>query len=102
MAAFTAREEGTLSVRKGELVEVIDTTRNEWTLIRTVDREPREGWIPSDFIKRYNYMEPYGKWAHLRERKPQTTWTISSIYLYTTANYWRSVSKTCILKCDTR
>ena len=61
IADFVAQEEGTLSVRKGELVEVIDTSRNEWTLIRTVDREPREGWIPSDFIKRYNYLDSYGK-----------------------------------------
>ena len=66
MAAFIGQEEGTLSVQKGELVEVIDTSRNEWTLIRTVDREPKEGWIPSDFIKRYNYMDPYGKCVHLR------------------------------------
>ena len=69
MADFIAREEGTLSVRKGELVEVIDTSRNSWTLIRTVNREPREGWIPSEFIKRYNYMDPYSEPTGRGERE---------------------------------
>lgn len=60
MADFSAQEEGTLSIRKGEVVEVIDSSRNKWALVRTIDREPSEGWIPSEFIRRYNYMDPYG------------------------------------------
>ena len=54
LADYTAGEEGTVSVSKGNLVEVIDNTQTDWALIRTIGQYPKEGWVPGDFISPYN------------------------------------------------
>ena len=43
-----------LSVSEGELVEVIDTSRNEWCLVRTASRDMLEGWVPAAYLKPYD------------------------------------------------
>ena len=57
MADYVAGDEGTVSVNKGNLVEVIDNSQAEWALIRTIGQYPQEGWIPSDFISPYNISD---------------------------------------------
>ncbi len=42
-----------LTVHEGELVEVIDTSRNEWCLVRPSGRE-EEGWVPAAYLKPYD------------------------------------------------
>lgn len=54
LADYAADEEGTVSVSKGNLVEVIDNTQTDWALIRTIGQYPKEGWVPSEFISPYN------------------------------------------------
>lgn len=56
---YKASEDGTISVEGGELVEVIDSTPSQWSFIRTVDRHPIEGWIPTEFIKPYNFSSSH-------------------------------------------
>ncbi len=53
LADYTATELGMLSVNEGEMVEVIDTSRNEWCLVKPMSR-PSEGWVPTA------YLSPYG------------------------------------------
>jgi serine/threonine protein kinase len=45
----------TISVARGDIVEVVETSSNQWSLIRTMDMVPREGWIPSEFVELYDY-----------------------------------------------
>ena len=39
-----------LSVNEGELVEVLDTSRNEWCLVKPVSRSSLEGWVPMAYL----------------------------------------------------
>ena len=52
---------GTVRVSQGDLVEVIDISRNEWCLVRPVARSAEEeeegeegGWVPAGFLKPYS------------------------------------------------
>lgn len=57
LAQYSASDEGTISVNEGELVEVIDNSRNKWSLVKTIGRQPREGWIPTEYIVPYNFSD---------------------------------------------
>ena len=57
LATYKASDEGTISINQGELVEVIDNSRNKWSLVRTLGRQPREGWIPTEYITPYNFSD---------------------------------------------
>ena len=54
LADYEATEPGMLSVHEGELVEVLDISRNDWCLIRPASRQSMEGWVPTAFLKPYN------------------------------------------------
>ena len=54
LADYTATESGMLSVREGELVEVLDISRNEWCLVHPSTRPLDEGWVPMGYLKPYN------------------------------------------------
>ena len=72
LADYPGEEEGTVRVWQGDLVEVIDISRNEWCLIRPVlhseetagkkEEEEEEGvgeweeegWVPAGFLKPYS------------------------------------------------
>ena len=66
LADYPGEEEGTVRVWRGDLVEVIDISRNEWCLVRPVVRaecegeegegegEEEEGWVPAGFLKPYS------------------------------------------------
>lgn len=54
LADYVATEAGMLTVSEGELVEVMDTSRNEWCLVRPMTRPSLEGWIPMA------YLSPFG------------------------------------------
>ena len=69
LADYPGEEEGTVRVWQGDLVEVIDISRNEWCLIRPVLRSEEtareeeeegvgeweeEGWVPAGFLKPYS------------------------------------------------
>ena len=43
-----------LTVYEGELVEVIDISRNEWCLVRPIARVAVEGWVPATYLKPYD------------------------------------------------
>lgn len=60
LADYIAEDEGAVSVTKGCLVEVIDRSQTQWSLIRTIGRYPCEGWIPTEFITPYNFCEQQG------------------------------------------
>jgi len=51
-----------LTVYSGELVEVIDISRNEWCLVKTMARDTVEGWVPAAYLKPYD-SGGYGKLA---------------------------------------
>ena len=59
LADYPGDEEGTVRVWQGDLVEVIDISRNEWCLVRLVGRigmegEGEEGWVPAGYLKPYS------------------------------------------------
>ena len=54
LADYHAEESGTLTVFKDDLVEVFDTSRNEWCLVQPVGREDEEGWVPASYLKPYS------------------------------------------------
>ena len=62
LADYPGEEEGTVRVWAGDLVEVVDISRNEWCLVRPVDRSggqdeqqvEEEGWVPAAFLKPYS------------------------------------------------
>ncbi len=60
LADYKATEGGMLSVGEGELVEVLDISRNEWCLVRPSTRPLEEGWVPMGYLKPYNSRD-YGK-----------------------------------------
>lgn len=43
-----------LSVSEGELVEVLETSSNEWCLVKSMSRPSTDGWVPTA------YLCPYG------------------------------------------
>ena len=49
-----------LSVHEGELVEVMDISRNEWCLVQPSSRQSVEGWVPTAYLKPYD-AGGYGK-----------------------------------------
>ena len=53
-----------LSVHEGELVEVMDISRNEWCLVQPSSRQSVEGWVPTAYLKPYD-AGGYGKSAKL-------------------------------------
>ena len=54
LADYQATESGMLTVYEGELVEVIDISRNEWCLVRPIARVAVEGWVPATYLKPYD------------------------------------------------
>lgn len=62
LANYEATESGMLTVYTGELVEVIDISRNEWCLVKTTARDTVEGWVPAAYLKPYD-SGGYGKLA---------------------------------------
>ncbi|CAI8009161.1 Kalirin, partial [Geodia barretti] len=84
LADYPGEEEGTVRVWQGDLVEVIDISRNEWCLIRPVlhseetagkkEEEEEEGvgeweeegWVPAGFLKPYSgggFAYPFPRFA---------------------------------------
>ena len=61
---YTATEPGMLSVHEGELVEVMDISRNEWCLVQPSSRQSVEGWVPTAYLKPYD-AGGYGKLPEL-------------------------------------
>ena len=53
-----------LSVHEGELVEVMDISRNEWCLVQPSSRQSVEGWVPTAYLKPYD-AGGYGKLPEL-------------------------------------
>lgn len=51
IAAFEDNSEGILSLREGDVVEVVDQSEGEWWLVKLNDRE---GWAPSNYLKQYD------------------------------------------------
>lgn len=47
---YTATEPSMLSVKKGELVKILDRSKNDWCLIRPSSRADVEGWVPATFL----------------------------------------------------
>ncbi len=52
-----------LTVHEGEMVEVIDTSRNEWCLVRPSGRGEEEGWVPAAYLKPYD-VGSYGEFVY--------------------------------------
>lgn len=50
LADYTATEPGMLSVSEGELVELIETSSNEWCLVRSRTRPSMDGWVPMAYV----------------------------------------------------
>ncbi len=42
-----------LSVSEGEVVEVLDHSRNDWCLVRPATRPNNEGWVPAAYLAPY-------------------------------------------------
>ena len=42
-----------LSVTEGEMVELLETSSNEWCLVRPVTRPSAEGWVPTAYLCAY-------------------------------------------------
>jgi triple functional domain protein len=52
LANFTADGPGQISLKEGQMVEIIDDSRGDWTLVRTVDSAHLvEGWVPHNYLK---------------------------------------------------
>ena len=52
LANFTADGPGQISLREGQMVEIIDDSQGDWTLVRTVDSTHLvEGWVPHNYLK---------------------------------------------------
>ena len=49
-----------LTVHEGELVEVMDISRNEWCLVQPSSRQSVEGWVPTAYLRPYD-AGGYGK-----------------------------------------
>lgn len=48
---YQATGASAISLSKGDVVEMVESSDdNEWALVRTVGKIPREGWIPKDLI----------------------------------------------------
>ena len=43
-----------LTVHEGELVEVMDISRNEWCLVQPSSRQSVEGWVPTAYLRPYD------------------------------------------------
>ena len=54
LADYAATEPGMLSVNEGEMVELIETSSNDWCLVRPNSRPGVDGWVPMA------YLCPYG------------------------------------------
>ena len=60
-----------LTVYEGELVEVIDISRNEWCLVRPIARGAAEGWVPATYLKPYD-AGGYSKSVYSRAQNKHT------------------------------
>ena len=59
LADYSGTEPSMLSVSEGELVEVLETSANEWCLVRSMTRPSTEGWVPSAYLCPYGGQEGY-------------------------------------------
>lgn len=50
LADYVATEPGMLTVSEGELVELIETSSNEWCLVRSRSRPAMDGWVPMAYV----------------------------------------------------
>jgi len=71
LADYQATESGMLTVYEGELVEVIDISRNEWCLVRPIARGAAEGWVPATYLKPYD-AGGYSKSVYSRAQNKHT------------------------------
>lgn len=51
IASFEDSSEGVLSLKEGDVVEVVDQTEGEWWLVKLNDAE---GWFPSSYLKQHD------------------------------------------------
>lgn len=65
-----------LTVYEGELVEVIDISRNEWCLVRPIARGAAEGWVPA------TYLKPYDAGGYSKSVYSRTVLCLSWMYMY--------------------
>ena len=54
LADYEGTEPGMLSVSEGELVELLDTSNNAWSLVKPASRPSTDGWVPMAYISPYN------------------------------------------------
>ena len=50
IADYTATESGMLSVNVGEKVDLLETSSNEWCLVRPREHPSQEGWVPMAYV----------------------------------------------------
>ena len=67
LANYEATDESMLSVNEGEVVEVLDQSKNDWCLVCPSSRTDVEGWVPLP------YLTPYveGRGAAESNRSPR-------------------------------
>lgn len=76
LADYEATDEpGTLSVSKGEVVEIRDHAKNDWCLIRSFSRADTEGWIPAAFLTPYREI---GRVGHVRSTSSPHSYSVST------------------------
>lgn len=57
LADYAGTEPGTLSVREGELVELLETSTNEWCLVKPLTHPCTDGWVPMAYLCPYRSDE---------------------------------------------
>jgi len=66
IASFEDNTEGVISLREGDIVEVLDQTEGEWWLVKLNNSE---GWAPSSYLKTYEVPQE----NHSKPPKPKVT-----------------------------
>ena len=74
-----------LTVNEGEIVEVLDTSRNEWCLVKPLSRVSMEGWVPTAYLHPYDNQgysrpnqSPSPRFRHLSSSEDSDTPTEAS------------------------
>lgn len=66
VASFDDKTDGVISLREGDVVEVLDQSEGEWWLVKLNDRE---GWAPSSYLKIYDQPQE----SHSKPPKPKVS-----------------------------
>ena len=94
LADYQATESGMLTVYEGELVEVIDISRNEWCLVRPIARGAAEGWVPATYLKPYDaggYSKSvYPKASYFSWNKQTCIFGCTCMYIEDCKGWWLS------------